>query len=48
MGRNIGSFGNIQIFVDEETEEGLYLRILVEEYPILGEQLYLKRKQKHN
>ena len=30
-------FGNIQIFVDEETNEGLYLRIIVEEYPVLGE-----------
>ena len=30
-------FGNIQIIVDEETNEGLYLRIIVEELPVLGE-----------
>ena len=30
-------FGDIQILVDDETDEGLSLRIIVEEFPILGE-----------
>jgi outer membrane protein insertion porin family len=34
---NLNRFGNIQILVDEETEEGIYLRIIIEEYPSLGE-----------
>ena len=29
-------FGNIQILIDEETNEGIYLRIVVEEFPTLG------------
>jgi len=39
-------FGNIQIMVDDETEEGIYLRIVVEEYPILGEVTYEGNKKK--
>ena len=30
-------FGNVQIVVDQETDKGLYLRIIVEELPVLGE-----------
>ena len=39
-------FGNIQILVDDETEEGLYLRIIVEEFPILGEIEFEGNKKK--
>ena len=39
-------FGNIQIIVDEETDEGLYLRIIVEEFPILGEIIFEGNKKK--
>ena len=35
-------FGNIQILIDNETEEGLFLRIIVEEFPVLeGRQLVM-------
>ena len=39
-------FGNIQILVDEETEEGIYLRIVVEEFPLLGEIEFEGNKKK--
>ena len=39
-------FGNIQILVDDETDEGLYLRIVVEEYPVLGEIEFEGNKKK--
>ena len=39
-------FGNIQILVDKETENGIYLRIIVEEYPILGKIEYEGNKKK--
>ena len=41
-------FGNIQILVDEETEEGIYLRIVVEEFPLLGEIEFEGNKKKSN
>ena len=34
---NLKRFGNIQILVDDETDDGIYLRIVVEENPSLGE-----------
>jgi len=34
---NLKRFGNIQIMIDDETDEGIYLRIVVEENPTLGE-----------
>lgn len=39
-------FGNIQILVDDETDEGLYLRIIVEEFPVLGEIEFAGNKKK--
>ena len=39
-------FGNIQILVDEEREEGIYLRIVVEEFPLLGEIEFEGHKKK--
>ncbi len=30
-------FSNIQIFVDDEADDGLYLRIVVDENPVLGD-----------
>ncbi len=41
-------FGNIQIFVDEETEEGIDLRIVVEEFPLLGEIEFEGNKKNQN
>jgi len=43
---NLNRFGNIQILVDEETEEGIYLRIIIEEYPSLGEVEFEGNKKK--
>ncbi len=43
---NLKRFGNIQINLLEETEEGVYLQIYVEEYPILGEVSYEGNKKK--
>ena len=37
---NLKRFGNIQILVDNETDDGIYLRIIVEENPTLGEVEY--------
>ena len=37
---NLNRFWNIQILVDDETDEGIYLRIVVEENPTLGEVEY--------
>ena len=34
---NLNRFGNIQILVDDETDDGIYLQIIVEENPTLGE-----------
>ena len=39
-------FGNIQILVDDETNDGLYLLIVVEEYPILAEIEFEGNKKK--
>ena len=39
-------FGNIQIMMDDETEEGINLRIIVKEYPILGEVTFDGNKKK--
>ena len=43
---NLNRFGDIQIFVDNETEEGILLRIVVEEYPILGKVEFIGNKKK--
>jgi len=43
---NLKRFGNIQILVENETEDGIYLRIIVEEHPILGEVEYEGNKKK--
>jgi len=43
---NLNRFGNIQIFIDDETEEGIFLRVVVEEYPILGEITFAGNKKK--
>jgi len=43
---NLNRFGNIQILVDDETDEGIYLRIVVEENPTLGEVEYEGNKKK--
>ncbi len=43
---NLNRFGNIQILVDEETDEGIYLRIIIEEYPSLGEVEFEGNKKK--
>ena len=39
-------FGDIQMLVDDETDEGLSLRIIVEEFPILGEINFEGNKKK--
>ena len=43
---NLNRFGNIQILIDDETDEGIYLRIVVEENPTLGEVEYEGNKKK--
>ena len=43
---NLKRFGNIQILVDDETDDGIYLRIIVEENPTLGEVEYEGNKKK--
>ena len=43
---NLKRFGNIQILVDDETDNGIYLRIVVEENPSLGEVEYVGNKKK--
>ena len=43
---NLNRFGNIQILVDEETEEGIILRIIIEEYPSLGDVEFEGNKKK--
>ena len=43
---NLKRFGNIQILVDDETDDGIYLRIIVEENPSLGEVDYVGNKKK--
>ena len=43
---NLNRFWNIQILVDDETDEGIYLRIVVEENPTLGEVEYDGNKKK--
>ncbi len=43
---NLNRFWNIQILVDDETDEGIYLRIVVEENPTLGEVEYEGNKKK--
>ena len=43
---NLKRFGNIQILVDDETDDGIYLRIIVEENPTLGEVKYEGNKKK--
>ena len=35
-----------KILIDNETEEGLYLRIIVEEFPVLGEIIFEGNKKK--
>ena len=42
----LNRFGNIQILIDDETEEGLYLRIVIEEFPVLGEIKFEGNKKK--
>ena len=34
---NLKRFGNIQILIDDETDNGIYLRIIVQENPTIGE-----------
>ena len=43
---NLNRFENIQILVDDETEEGIFLRIIVEENLTLGEVEYKGNKKK--
>jgi len=43
---NLKRFGNIQIMIDDETDEGIYLRIVVEENPTLGEVEFEGNKKK--
>ena len=43
---NLKRFGNIQILIDDETDDGIYLRIIVEENPSLGEVEYVGNKKK--
>ena len=43
---NLNRFGNIQILIEDETDEGIYLRIVVEENPTLGEVEYEGNKKK--
>ena len=43
---NLNRFGNIQILIDDKTDEGIYLRIVVEENPTLGEVEYEGNKKK--
>jgi outer membrane protein insertion porin family len=43
---NLKRFGNIQIMVDDETDEGIYLQIVVEENPTLGEVKFEGNKKK--
>ena len=39
-------FANIQILIDDETDAGLYLRIIVEEFPLLGKLEFEGNKKK--
>ena len=43
---NLKRFNNIQIVIDNETNEGIYLRIIVEENPSLGEINFTGNKKK--
>ena len=43
---NLKRFNNIQIVIDNETSEGIYLRIIVEENPSLGEINFKGNKKK--
>ena len=43
---NLNRFGNIQILVDDETEDGIFISIIVEEHPTLGEIEFEGNKKK--
>jgi len=42
----LNRFSNIQILIEDETLEGIHLKIIIEEYPILGEINFEGKKRK--